>query len=98
MLLIAWLLVLVPAAIALWCVAALLRAGRTVRLLMSAGIPAVAVAALFFIQYWNTRTPPAEPGWDMFYAIVSIVAGASTTIVTFPVCFLVEKSFDSRMR
>jgi chromate transport protein ChrA len=94
--LIAWLLVLVPAAIALWCFAAfVLHAGAAVRVLVATLVPAVAVACLFFAQYWSSRTPPAEPGWDIFFAIFCIISGATTTLVTLPVAWIAERRFGS---
>ena len=97
MFLIAWLLVLVPAAIALWCIAAfVLHTGQTARLLFSTAVPAMAVTCLFFVQYWTTRTPPPEPGWDIFYGVVCLLSGCATLIVTLPVYFIVERSFGRR--
>lgn len=91
MLVVAWLLVLVPAAICLWCFAAfILHGGPSLRLFFCAAVPAIAFSILFFIQYWSTRRPPTEPGWDLFYAIVSVVSGAVTMIITLPVFFIFE--------
>jgi hypothetical protein len=99
MFLLAWLAVLIPAAIALWCFAAyVLNGTRPVRLLVATMVPAAAVACLFFVQYWTTRTPPPEPGWDIFYAIVSMVSGAATLIVTLPVVFIAEARFGRSPR
>lgn len=97
MFLIAWLLVLLPAAIALWSFAAfVLQIGRSLRLLFATAIPGLAVTCLFFVQYWATRTPPAEPGWDIFYGIVCILSGALTVIVTLPVFLVAEARFGRR--
>jgi hypothetical protein len=97
MFVLAWLLVLIPAAVALWCFAAfVLNGGQIVRLLFCAGVPAIAVICLFFVQYWMSRTPPAEPGWDIFYALVCLCSGAATMIVTLPVFFIAEARFARR--
>lgn len=97
MVLIAWLSVLVPAAVALWSFAAfVLRGGQALRFLFCTAVPAIAVTCLFFVQYWATRTPPAEPGWDIFYAIVCVVSGAATMIVTLPVFFIAEARYSRR--
>jgi hypothetical protein len=94
MFLIAWLAVLVAAASALWLLAAfVLRAGRGTRLILSAFVPAGAVVCLFFAQYWTGRTPPAEPGWDIFYAVACFISGVATLIVTVPVFHIAERRF-----
>lgn len=94
MFMLAWMAVLVPAAVALWCFAAfVLKGARSVRMLFATMVPAAGVACLFFAQYWTTRTPPAEPGWDVFYAVVSVVSGAATIIVTLPAVLIAESRF-----
>jgi hypothetical protein len=97
MVFLAWLLVLVPAAVALWCFAAFVLNGpQIVRLFFCAGVPAISVTCLFFVQYWMSRTPPAEPGWDIFYALICLVSGAATMIVTLPVFFVAEARLGRR--
>ncbi len=93
----AWILVLVPAAAILWSLATFaLKLPRHVRFLICALVPAAAVAGLFFVQYWMARTPPAEPGWDIFYALASLVGGAATMIVTLPMFAVAERLFGGR--
>ena len=97
--LLAWLAVLVPSAIALWCIAAfVLHAEKAVRMCVATLVPALAVICLFFAQYWTARTPPAEPGWDIFFGIFFILSGAATVIVTLPVVYIAESRFGSRAR
>jgi hypothetical protein len=94
MLLLAWIAVLAPAALALWGFAAfVLKGTRSVRLLVGTMIPAAAVVCLFFAQYWATRKPPAEPGWDIFYAVLILVSGAATIIITLPAVLIAERVF-----
>ena len=93
----AWLGVLVPATLALWCIAAFaFRARPHARRMVSTAFPAVFTAAFLFIGYCNSRTPPPEPGWDIFYAIASLVAGFFTLLVTIPVVWFAEWLFARR--
>jgi hypothetical protein len=48
---------------------------------------------LFFAQYWATRKPPAEPGWDIFYAVLILVSGAATINITLPAVLIAERVF-----
>ena len=97
MVFLAWLLVLVPASFALWCLAAFVfRAGKTARAIAAVVIPAMGVGLFLYADYWSTRTPPAEPGWDIFNALFCLVAGAFTIIATGPVLLLAERFLGKR--
>ncbi|MDQ3078965.1 MAG: hypothetical protein M3R03_03080 [Pseudomonadota bacterium] len=94
---IAWALVLVPAAFAAWCFAGfLLRYREPGRLLVTAIVPAVTVSCYLYADYWNQRLASAELGWDIFFALVCFVAGASTLVVTLPVYWIAERAFGGR--
>ena len=93
----AWLAVLVPSAVVLWCFEAfVLRRRRMVRLMTTTLVPAIVVTVFFYADYWSTRTPPAEPGWDIFYAFLCFFAGIFTLVVTVPVWFVAEQALGKR--
>ena len=93
---IAWLFVLVPASLALWFLATFgFRCNQAGRLFAATFLPAILVTGYLYFDYWTKRAPPPEPGWDIFYALACIVAGAATIIVTFPVWILAEKTLSS---
>jgi hypothetical protein len=93
----AWLLVLVPSAFASWCFAGFVMHWREHgRLLAATLAPAAAVSCYLYADYWSKRVAPAEPGWDILFALVSIVAGASTLLTTLPVYWLAERTLGGR--
>lgn len=93
----AWLAVLVPGVFILWCFAAfVLRCSRGVRLVVVTLVPILFVAGFLYIDYWAKRTPPAEPGWDIFFALTSVVAGVVTSLATIPTVWLAEKFLGER--
>ena len=99
MVFLAWLLVLVPSAFALWCFAAfVLRWRQIARLIAAALVPAVGIAIFLYADYWSTRTPPAEPGWDIFNAIFCVIAGAFTIVATVPTWLLAEHFLGKRAK
>jgi hypothetical protein len=92
-----WLLVLVPAAFACWCFAGfVLRWREQGRLLATTMVPAVAAAFYLYADYWTKRIAPAEPGWDIFFALVCFFTGAFTVVASLPVYFLAERSLGGR--
>jgi len=93
----AWLLVLAPAAFASWCFAGfVLRYRESGRLLATSLMPAVVVSCYLYADYWSKRSGSAEPGWDIFFALMCFIAGASTTVVTLPVYWIAERALGGR--
>ena len=93
--LLAWLLV--PAAFASWCVAGFVLLWREHgRLLATVLVPAVAVGFYLYADYWGKRVAPAEPGWDVFFALVCLFTGAFTVMATLPVYWIAERTLGGR--
>ncbi len=93
----AWFAALALGAFVSWCLAAfgfgLRESGRLIAATLT---PGASAGVYLFSEYWVKRVATTEPGWDVIFALMSIIAGTCTLVITLPVYVVAETQLGGR--